>query len=207
MTDPLHTAEQTKERDRECVDCGAAFHTAKDSDLQRCPVCYFANLAAERMLANEALQSTLTDLQARITQLEKEHEGEQILLAAMAGEPVAQYRGYSVINLAKLIADRAAAAERKLAESESKLTSRVGWLEAENGMLRGAHCLVDGDGPCGVCIKCLRLRAEQAESSLAGMRAERDEALLRLMNRMLTDEPLKLPESTSASGGRNADTD
>ena len=42
-------------------------------------------------------------------------------------------------------------------------------LQAEVDMLRGVGCLEDGDGPCGVCIKCLRLRAEQAER-------ERDEA-------------------------------
>lgn len=43
---------------------------------------------------------------------------------------------------------------------------------AEVGMLRGEDCLVDGDGPCGCCVKCLRLRAEAAEKERDALKVE-----------------------------------
>lgn len=42
-------------------------------------------------------------------------------------------------------------------------------LAAEVDMLRGVGCLKDGDGPCGVCIKCLRQRAEQEEAKIVAI--------------------------------------
>lgn len=38
---------------------------------------------------------------------------------------------------------------------------------AEVGMLRGEGCLVDGDGPCGACIKCASARADGLAANVA----------------------------------------
>lgn len=38
---------------------------------------------------------------------------------------------------------------------------------AELNVLRGSECCVDGDGPCGVCLTCLRKRAFE-EGFVAG---------------------------------------
>lgn len=51
-----------------------------------------------------------------------------------------------------------------------RLRAQIAELTQERDMLRGVHCLVDGDGPCGVCIKCLRLRAEAVEQQLQALR-------------------------------------
>jgi hypothetical protein len=54
--------------------------------------------------------------------------------------------------------------------------NRADTAQAEVDVLRGAECLIDGDGPCGVCIKCLRLRAEAAEATLTELRAGLEES-------------------------------
>ena len=55
-------------------------------------------------------------------------------------------------------------ADRMLAVMMKFLAVELTQKTAEIEMLRGVGCLEDGDGPCGVCIKCLRLRAERAEA-------------------------------------------
>lgn len=55
--------------------------------------------------------------------------------------------------------------------------------DAEIAMLRGEGCLVDGDGPCGCCVKCLRLRAEAAERAIQ----EKDTEIARL-NRSMDEQ-------------------
>jgi len=41
--------------------------------------------------------------------------------------------------------------------------------QGEIEMLRGVGCNEDGDGPCGACLRCLRVRAEAAERTLGGL--------------------------------------
>jgi hypothetical protein len=61
----------------------------------------------------------------------------------------------------------------------TRLRAEVEQLTAEVGMLRGHDCgaiqeTEEGpmpDGECGVCVKCLRARAEKAEAELAKAKA------------------------------------
>lgn len=69
--------------------------------------------------------SSLAAQQEEIARLKKDHYSEQVLLAAMAGEPVAMARGYSVVNLAHLIAERAAKAEKRAEAAEHALAQRT----------------------------------------------------------------------------------
>jgi hypothetical protein len=48
----------------------------------------------------------------------------------------------------------------KIHEALDKAQKRVEMLQAEVEMLRGVGCSEDGDGPCGVCIKCYKNRFE-----------------------------------------------
>ena len=41
-------------------------------------------------------------------------------------------------------------------------------LKAEIAMLRGVDCGVDGDGPCGVCIKCARNSVDWCDAKFNG---------------------------------------
>jgi hypothetical protein len=66
-------------------------------------------------------EAEIASLRHEIEKLEKEHYAEQVLLAAMAGESVLQARGYSVVNLAHLIAERASVAERRAEAAEARL--------------------------------------------------------------------------------------
>lgn len=74
----------------------------------------------------EAAEAKLQTAEQEREKLEKEHEAEQVLLAAMAGESVLLARGYSVPALAHLIAERAAKAERELS---TLLVSRDRFVE------------------------------------------------------------------------------
>ena len=64
----------------------------------------------------EAAEAEILTLRSALEQAQKEHEAEQVLLATLAGEPVLMARGYSVVTLARLIAERAAAAEAEVHE-------------------------------------------------------------------------------------------
>ena len=71
--------------------------------------------------------------------------------------------------------------EREELEDEIvKLRAEVERLSSEVGMLRGVDCGAiqeteegpKSDGECGVCIKCLRARAERAEAELEEARKD-----------------------------------
>lgn len=74
--------------------------------------------SAEEKIFN--LEASLLTAQQEIKRLQDEHYAEQVLLATMCGEPTAHARIYSVINLAHLIAERAAKAERAQAAAEAE---------------------------------------------------------------------------------------
>jgi hypothetical protein len=68
--------------------------------------------------------SQIQALQQENERLKKDHYAEQVLLASMAGESVMQAQGYSVINLAHLIAERAAKAEAQIVALEQQLSEK-----------------------------------------------------------------------------------
>ena len=54
-------------------------------------------------------------------------------------------------------------------ERNDALAERVTGLMAEVEMLRGVGCDEDGDGPCGVCIKCARRERDAVVTEAAAI--------------------------------------
>ena len=50
--------------------------------------------------------------------------------------------------------------------------AEIEMLRAEVEMLRGVGCLEDGDGPCGCCVKCLRVDRDELRAENERLRAE-----------------------------------
>ena len=64
--------------------------------------------------------------------------------------------------------DRVAALTQALEEARQQLQV----ARAEVNVLRGVHCCADGDGPCGVCLKCARAEVFRLREALHRIQAQ-----------------------------------
>lgn len=63
-------------------------------------------------------------------------------------------------------------------DEERELVAKAGRcdkLQAEVDMLRGVGCSEDGDGPCGVCLKCVKAELADSEARYQDMKRIVDE--------------------------------
>ena len=55
------------------------------------------------------------------------------------------------------------ARNERLESENATLKAQLEQITAERDVLRGVDCEADGDGPCGVCIKCYKRKLEQMQ--------------------------------------------